>query len=126
MSQLAEGTPSWEETSSPLGFLLIIFESRPDALVQSEVGLDFLLKEERMPRGQKAILQQGLVNHYKPSQTLLGGKLIGLVTSRDEIPDLRLSLMKVIDLVNPRGSSKLVSKIKSSTKIPVLGHAGDR
>ncbi|KAG0498729.1 hypothetical protein HPP92_003420 [Vanilla planifolia] len=52
----------------------------------------------------------------------VGQKLIGLVTSRDEIPDL-LKLDDVIDLVIPRGSSKLVSQIKESTKIPVLGHA---
>jgi delta-1-pyrroline-5-carboxylate synthetase len=52
----------------------------------------------------------------------VGSKLIGLVTTRAEIPEL-LKLDDVIDLVIPRGSNKLVSDIKSSTKIPVLGHA---
>ncbi|KAI5412333.1 hypothetical protein KIW84_057129 [Lathyrus oleraceus] len=52
----------------------------------------------------------------------VGSKLIGLVKSRAEIPEL-LKLDDVIDLVIPRGSNKLVSDIKSSTKIPVLGHA---
>ncbi|KAI5430400.1 hypothetical protein KIW84_034834 [Lathyrus oleraceus] len=52
----------------------------------------------------------------------VGSKLIGLVTSRAEIPEL-LKLDDVIGLVIPRGSNKLVSDIKSSTKIPVLGHA---
>ena len=35
-----------------------------------------------------------------------------------------VQLDDVIDLVIPRGSNKLVSQIKASTKIPVLGHAG--
>lgn len=36
-----------------------------------------------------------------------------------------LQLDDVIDLVIPRGGNKLVSKIKASTKIPVLGHSGN-
>lgn len=35
-----------------------------------------------------------------------------------------IQLDDVIDLVIPRGSNRLVSEIKNSTKIPVLGHAG--
>jgi len=37
---------------------------------------------------------------------------------------LHFQLNDVIDLVIPRGSNKIVSQNKSSTKIPVLGHDG--
>ena len=47
---------------------------------------------------------------------------IQLVTTRDVIPQL-LAQDQYIDLVIPRGSNELVRYIKSSTKIPVLGHA---
>ena len=47
---------------------------------------------------------------------------VQLVTTRDVIPQL-LALDRHIDLVIPRGSNELVRYIKSSTKIPVLGHA---
>lgn len=47
---------------------------------------------------------------------------VQLVTTRDVIPQL-LDLDKYIDLVIPRGGNELVRYIKSSTKIPVLGHA---
>ncbi|OIW21934.1 hypothetical protein TanjilG_15258 [Lupinus angustifolius] len=85
-----------EKTSSPLGVLLIVFESRPDALVQ--------VTTEAIP-------------------DTVGGKFIGLVTSSWKLPTIIFQLDDVIDLVIPRGSNKLVSQIKSSTKIPVLGHA---
>ncbi|KAL9832498.1 putative glutamate-5-semialdehyde dehydrogenase, Glutamate 5-kinase [Arabidopsis thaliana] len=91
-----------EKTSSPIGVLLIVFESRPDALVQIaslaiRSGNGLLLKGGKEARRSNAILHK-------------------------EIPDL-LKLDDVIDLVIPRGSNKLVSQIKNSTKIPVLGHA---
>lgn len=113
-----------EKTSSPLGVLLIVFESRPDALVQIaslaiRSGNGLLLKGGKEAKRSNAILHK-VITEAIPNT--VGGRLIGLVTSRDEIPDL-LKLDNVIDLVIPRGSNKLVSQIKESTKIPVLGHA---
>ncbi|GAU37841.1 hypothetical protein TSUD_57010 [Trifolium subterraneum] len=80
-----------EKISCTLGVLLIIFEFRPNALVQ--------------------VITSAITDTVRR-------KLIGLVTSRDEIPD-PLELDDVIDLVVPRCSNKLVSQIKASTKIPV-------
>ncbi|KAL5073028.1 hypothetical protein RYX36_012012 [Vicia faba] len=113
-----------EKISCPLGVLLIIFESRPDALVQIAAlairsGNGLLLKGGKEARRSNAILHK-IIASVMPDT--VSGKLIGLVTSRDEIPDL-LKLDDVIDLVVPRGSNKLVSQIKESTRIPVLGHA---
>ncbi|KOM39161.1 hypothetical protein LR48_Vigan03g254300 [Vigna angularis] len=122
-TELAEGL-ILEKTSSPLGVLLIVFESRPDALVQIaslaiQSGNGLLLKGGKEAKRSNAILHKVITEAIPDS---VGAKLIGLVTSRAEIPEL-LKLDDVIDLVIPRGSNQLVSQIKSSTKIPVLGHA---
>ncbi|KAJ1390011.1 hypothetical protein SESBI_37830 [Sesbania bispinosa] len=113
-----------EKISCPLGVLLVIFESRPDALVQIAAlairsGNGLLLKGGKEARRSNAVLHK-IIASVMPDT--VGDKFIGLVTSREEIPDL-LKLDDVIDLVVPRGSNKLVSQIKDSTKIPVLGHA---
>ncbi|VFQ91125.1 unnamed protein product [Cuscuta campestris] len=113
-----------EKTSSPLGVLLIIFESRPDALVQIaslaiRAGNGLLLKGGKEAKRSNKILHK-VITSVIPDK--VGDRLIGLLTSREEIPEL-LKLDYVIDLVIPRGSNKLVSQIKASTKIPVLGHA---
>lgn len=122
-TQVAENL-TLEKISSPLGVLLIIFESRPDALVQIAAlsirsGNGLLLKGGKEAARSNAVLHKIIT---EAMSKLVGKELIGLVTSRDEIPDL-LKLDDVIDLVIPRGSNKLVSQIKESTKIPVLGHA---
>ncbi|GAY52252.1 hypothetical protein CUMW_140480 [Citrus unshiu] len=122
-TQLADGL-FLEKTSCPLGVLLIVFESRPDALVQIAAlairsGNGLLLKGGKEAKRSNAILHK-IITEVIPEN--VGERLIGLVTSREEIPDL-LKLDDVIDLVIPRGSNRLVSQIKESTKIPVLGHA---
>nr|AUF72249.1 aldehyde dehydrogenase 18B1 [Syntrichia caninervis] len=122
-TEIAEGLVL-EKTSCPLGVVLVVFESRPDALVQIaslaiRSGNGLLLKGGKEAARSNAILHKVITEALPES---VGPKLIGLVTSRDEIPDL-LKLDDVIDLVIPRGSNQLVAQIKASTKIPVLGHA---
>ncbi|RLN04279.1 hypothetical protein C2845_PM13G13340 [Panicum miliaceum] len=114
----------FEKAYCPLGVLLIIFESRPDALVQIaslaiRSGNGLLLKGGKEAMRSNAILHKVITGAIPDS---VGKKLIGLVTTKDEIADL-LVLDDVIDLVIPRGSKNLVSQIKATTKIPVLGHA---
>ncbi|EXB36719.1 Delta-1-pyrroline-5-carboxylate synthase [Morus notabilis] len=122
-TEMADGVIS-EKVSCPLGVLLVVSESRPDALVQIaslaiRTGNGLLLKGETEAKRSNAILHK-VITSAIPST--VGDDLIGLVTSKEEIPDL-LKLDEVIDLVIPRGNSNLVSQIKESTKIPVLGHA---
>nr|AGW20993.1 delta 1-pyrroline-5-carboxylate synthetase 1 [Saccharum hybrid cultivar] len=114
----------FEKAYCPLGVLLIIFESRPDALVQIaslaiRSGNGLLLKGGKEAMRSNTILHK-VITGVIPD--IVGKKLIGHVTSKDEIADL-LALDDVIDLVIPRGSKNLVSQIKATTKIPVLGHA---
>ncbi|KAK4480978.1 hypothetical protein RD792_011842 [Penstemon davidsonii] len=122
-TELADGL-ILEKTACPLGVLLIIFESRPDALVQIaslaiRSGNGLLLKGGKEAKRSNAILHKVITSAIPDT---VGERLIGLVTSKEDIPDL-LKLDDVIDLVIPRGSNRLVVEIKNSTKIPVLGHS---
>eukprot|EP00850_Spirogloea_muscicola_P008009 SM000042S15276 [mRNA] locus=s42:42441:48707:+ [translate_table: standard] len=122
-TELAEGL-ELEKQTWPLGVLLVIFESRPDALPQIAAlsirsGNGLLLKGGKEASRSNTILHK-VITEALPSR--VGPHLVGLVTTREAIADL-LKLDDVIDLVIPRGSNELVSHVKNSTKIAVLGHA---
>jgi delta-1-pyrroline-5-carboxylate synthetase len=122
-TELADGLVL-EQTTSPMGVLLVIFESRPDAVPQIaslaiKSGNGLLLKGGREAVRSNQALVQVLREAIDP---VVPAEVIGLVQTREEVADL-LALDEVIDLVIPRGSGAMVRAIQGATRIPVMGHA---
>jgi delta l-pyrroline-5-carboxylate synthetase len=122
-TELAGGLVLRKETS-PIGVLLVVFESRPDALPQVAAlalrsGNGLLLKGGKEAARSNRALHRVIVEALAPE---LEPGVVALVETRDEVSSL-LALDDVIDLVIPRGSNAMVRHIQESTRIPVLGHA---
>ncbi len=114
-----------KQISCPIGVIGIIFEARPDAMVQIaslciKSGNCAILKggsETAETNGvlfdviYRAVLTAGAPQHC-----------LFLATGHDEIGDL-LSCVDTVDLIIPRGSNAFVRYIMEHTRIPVLGHA---
>ena len=111
--------------SFPVGVLGIIFEARPDALIQItslalKSGNGVILKG-----GKEAIRScETLVKviHQALSATAIYPAAVQLLTTREETIAL-LQLDEYIDLIIPRGSNSFVRFVQENTRIPVLGHA---
>lgn len=111
--------------SCPLGVLGVVFEARPEALIQI-TGLALKSGNGVILKGGREALHscQVLTNVIKASlaNTHLGADVVQLLTTRAEIQEL-LTLDRYIDLIIPRGSNEFVRYIQQNTTIPVLGHA---
>ena len=109
----------------PLGVLGIIFEARPEALIQI-TSLAIKSGNGVILKGGKEALNscQALVKiiHQALSQTKVSPDAVQLLTTREEIKQL-LSLDQYVDLIIPRGSNAFVQYVQDNTRIPVLGHA---
>ncbi len=114
-----------QRVTCPLGVLGIIFEARPEALIQItslaiKSGNGVILKggKEALNSCQTLakVIQQAL------AKTQVSPDAVQLLTTREEIKQL-LALDKYVDLIIPRGSNEFVRYVQDNTRIPVLGHA---
>ena len=109
----------------PIGVIGVIFESRPDALVQIaslclKSGNAALLKGGREALGTNRALHASLTRALEKAG-LPQGSLILLETREDVGAMLKEDAL--IDLIIPRGSNAFVRWIMDNSRIPVLGHA---
>ena len=109
----------------PIGVLGVVFESRPDALVQIAAlclksGNAAILKGGSEASRTNAALFAAIAAALDADPALAGA--LHLAATRAEIQSL-LALDELVDLIIPRGSNELVRNIKDATRIPVLGHA---
>jgi len=114
-----------KRVTCPLGVLGVIFEARPDAVMQIsslaiKSGNGVILKG-----GKEAIRScEALVKaiHQGLAQTEIDPSVVQLLTTREETLEL-LKLDQFVDLIIPRGSNSFVRFVQDNTRIPVLGHA---
>lgn len=123
-TELDEGLELFR-VSCPIGLIGIIFESRPDALVQISAlclksGNGVLLKGGREALLTNRCLFDTIVSATKEAG--LPDNWINLLENRDEVSEM-LKLDESVDLIIPRGSNDFVRYIMDNSRIPVLGHA---
>jgi glutamate-5-semialdehyde dehydrogenase len=123
-TELAKGLKLYK-VSCPIGVIGVIFESRPDALVQISTlclksGNAVLLKGGSEATQTNRILADVIIEASERAGLPKGW--LGLLETRADVAEM-LVLDEYIDLVVPRGSNEFVRHIMNNTNIPVLGHA---
>jgi glutamate-5-semialdehyde dehydrogenase len=113
------------KVTCPIGVVGIIFESRPDALVQISTlclksGNGVLLKGGSEARETNKVLADLIISASEASGMPEGW--CALLETRSDINEL-LKEDKNVDLIIPRGSNAFVKYIMNNTNIPVMGHA---
>jgi len=113
------------QVSCPIGVIGMIFESRPDALVQMAA---LSLKSGNavlMKGGSEALRTNRILTELISEASVPAGLPDGwiqLAETREDVQSM-LKLDTYIDLLIPRGSNEFVRYIMDNSNIPVLGHA---
>ncbi len=123
-TELDDGLELYKVTC-PIGVIGIIFESRPDALVQISTlclksGNSTILKGGSEARETNRILTE-IISQATEKAGISSG-WINLLETRSDVNEM-LGMDQYIDLIIPRGSNEFVRYIMDNSKIPVMGHA---
>lgn len=108
----------------PIGVIGVVFESRPDALVQIaslclKSGNAVLLKGGREALGTNRALFAAMM---EGTRGILPPGWAALMETREDVTEM-LAQDDCIDLIIPRGSNAFVRYMMDHTRIPVMGHA---
>jgi len=123
-TELDEGLNLYK-VSCPIGVIGVVFESRPDALVQIsslclKSGNAVLLKGGSEAERTNNILSKIICEVSEKAGVPAGW--LQLLHTREDVAEM-LAMDKYIDLIIPRGSNEFVQHIMENTNIAVLGHA---
>ncbi len=114
-----------EKVSYPLGVIAMIFESRPDALIQIvslalKSGNGIILKGGKEANNTNKALMNSISKSLE--NTKLKSFWAILIESHSDV-DTLLKMDGYIDLIIPRGSNSFVSYVMENSNIPVMGHS---
>src|SRR5690554_1485154 len=114
-----------EQISVPIGVIGMIFESRPDALVQIvglciKSGNGIILKGGSEAKRTNSALVESIKKSSEASS--IGSAFVTLLESHGDVKEM-LGMNEDIDLLIPRGSNEFVTYVMEHTSIPVLGHS---
>ncbi len=123
-TELDDGLELYKVTC-PIGVIGVIFESRPDALVQISTlclksGNSVLLKGGSEARETNRILAEIIVK--ATTEAGIPANWLALLETRLDVNEM-LKMDRYIDLIIPRGSNDFVRYIMDNSSIPVMGHA---
>ncbi|HIO62077.1 MAG TPA: glutamate-5-semialdehyde dehydrogenase [Deltaproteobacteria bacterium] len=124
-TRLDEGLELYR-VSCPIGVILVIFESRPDVVIQISAltiksGNAVILKGGKEALNSNRVLS-GIIRKTLALSNYAPEDSVSLVESRDEVAEL-VKMSAELDLIIPRGSNELVQHIQKNAQVPVLGHA---
>jgi len=114
-----------KRVSTPLGVLGVVFEARPDALVQitslawksgNAVALKGGREAAHSNRALCAVAHEVLSKHDIDTRAMV------LLEDRSEVDSL-LGMDDLVELMIARGSSEFIRYVRGHTRIPVMAHA---